>query len=136
MGHLELIRLLPSASLAITEHLFCMANCGEFLTSQDLSLLSDFCTFPDCLPRGLGGAGLTTWLQEHTCDLGLAVEVKHPPGHRDWFVTGMALQWDEPENSGTFAGKVWKELVPSSWHGCKAGRCPFLYCGRVCQRDP
>lgn len=76
-----------------------MANCGEFLASQELSPFSDFCTFPDPILCGLGGTGLITWLQEHTYDLGLAVEVTQPPGHHDWLIVGMGLQWDQAERT-------------------------------------
>ena len=76
-----------------------MVNCGEFLDSQELSLLSDVCTFPDPIPCGLGGVGLTTWLQEHTYDLALNVEVTRPPGHHDWFIVDMVLQCDQAERT-------------------------------------
>lgn len=89
---LELTRPLPSAFPAITEHLFSwpiVVISWLPISSPSVPDLHGESKLSCLTPCGLGGAGLTTWLQESTHDPGLPNEVIHPPGQGDWFVVGL-----------------------------------------------
>lgn len=129
---LESISPPPSAFPFVTEHLSCDQWWQVLGSPTALSLFQfpmENSIFPALVPCGLGRTGLTTWLQRHTQNPGLAVS-----NISSWPQQLLHCGHGTParsirENSGTFVGKIRKETLAAKQGGISS------YFGSVCQRD-